>query len=314
MKRRKLTIAVLGIVILAAALCTGFIIANGIREEKSFFVDKDSRGQKPMKSHTLEKIKIDKFSEADISLNCSNFSIFPSDDYYLEYCLSGTFREPEYSVSNGKFQFREGNPRTKFQFNLLANPAEQEGPYYLNLYVPEKQYFEFLNLSVEDGNVSLEQTEAKKAALSLEYGNLELGSFTGESLTITSDSGNIAFDSLTCGQLDISAEYGNVTGESISISDRADLNLDSGILNLKHASFKDVEIISEYGEILLELADAVSDYNYDLEAEYGSIKLNGTDLKMNEDDTVVYQKRDDSKKKSIFISCESGDVSIDGRE
>lgn len=314
MKRNKLTIAILSIVILFAALCTGFIIANGIREEKNLSAGKDSLKKKPLETHTLEKTKIEEFSEADIMLNYSNLSILPSDGYYLEYRLDGTCREPEYGVSNGKFHFQEGAPRTKFQFNLFGYPAEQEESLYLNLYVPQEQYFEILNLSVEDGNVTLQQTEAKKATLSLEYGNLELGSFTGESLSIASDSGNITFDSMTCSQLDISAEYGNVTGESISISHQADLSLDSGNLNLKHASFKNAAILSEYGEIVLELEDKASDYNYDLKAEYGNAVLDGTDLKKNEDDIIIYQKEDKKNEKSIYISCESGNITIDGKK
>lgn len=346
MKQKKLLTIILGIAIFAGILCSGIIITTGIRAGSASASAQKKNYPQP---HTLEKTKMEEFSEASIYLEDANVSILPSDDFYLEYRLDGICKEPDYEVSDGTLYFQEGAVLEPYRisFHLFGNPANRE-PFYLNLYVPRDQYFEFLHLSTESGNVELEQLNAQKAEFYLSYGNLKLKEFTGDTLDISAEAGDIESKNITCDDLSISSSYGNVAGGVISVSHRADLaldsgnlelsqlsadtlslhmeygnctidsitnktgqlSMDSGNLNLKSAALETIDISSEYGDVTLQLANKPSDYNYDLKTEYGTIEVGGKNIKAKEDGTVIYQKQDASKMRNIQILCESGNVEI----
>ncbi len=348
MKRNRL----LGIMLILAAfsgvLCSGIIIVTGIRQGSSAHASSPLREKYPQ-PYTLEKTKLENFSSASICLDYADISILPADDFYLEYRLDGTCQEPDYGVRDGVFHFQEGSAQRQYtiSFNLFGNPVNRE-PFYLNLYVPADQYFELLTMSVESGNVKLEQISAKEADVTLEYGDLTLEEFSGTTLNISSESGNTEAKTITCDDLTVSASYGDFTGGTISVSgssifdlesgnleissltagifsaenaygncdvehitaERLTCSLESGNLTLKDAAPKQAEVNMEYGDVTLRLADTVSDYSYDLETEYGDLNIDGTQIEPDEDGTVLYRKQNGGKKKSIQIHCESGSVTI----
>lgn len=349
-KYNNLLALVIGVAVFAGILCSGIIIADGIRTGSAASARRDSpRREKYPEPHTLEKTTLEEFSEISIDLDYANVSILPSDGFYLEYQLDGKSSKPDYGVSNGKFHFQEGQTKNRYliSLNLFGNPVNQK-PLYLNLYVPKDHYFDLLSMSIESGNLEIEQLNAEKADLSLEYGNLTLGDFTGNTLNISSESGNIDVNALTCKNLNISASYGNFTGSSVSASregkfclesgnleissltadacsidadygncsiDRfqagnSTFSLESGCLNLKNAVLERTKVNAEYGDVTLELTDKVTDYNYDLEAEYGTVEINGKNIDAKEDGTVHYQKQDSNIKHEISVRCESGNIKI----
>lgn len=231
-------------------------------------------------------------------------------------------------------------------FNPTAFSYNQE-PYYVTLYVPKEQYFNRLTLSDESGNIEINDIQAEHAEISASYGNLEMDSFSGKKLSLQADSGNINLGTVSCDTLDISDEYGNISADSFQAADKAtislasgnldlssietnclildneygncsinevtvarsDISMESGHLTLYQASLGNTEIKNSYGDITLGLANDVSDYNYDLKNEYGSIELSDKKIKADEDGEVYYQK-DNGKKDKICITCESGNIEI----
>lgn len=387
-KHNNLLALIIGIAVLAGILCSGIILAAGIQNGSAAFTRQDSpRREKYPEPHTLEKTELEEFSEISICLNYANVSILPSDGFYLEYRLDGTCSSPDYGVSNGKFHFQEGQLKQNYRIslNLFGNPANQK-PMYLNLYVPRDQYFDLLSMSIESGDLEMDQLNAEKMELSLEYGDLTLGDFSGNTLNISSESGNIDVNDVTCESLNISASYGHFTGNAVSASktgkfrlesgdleissltadtcsidsDYGDCSIDSfqageiaislesgnlkissltadtcsidsdygncsidgfqagnstfsmesGSLNLENARIEQTKVNAEYGDVTLELADKVTDYNVNLDAEYGTVEINGENIDADEDGTVHYQKKDSKIKHEISVRCESGNINI----
>lgn len=355
MKRNKILTVILGIAILSGVICSGAVIAKGIQAGKNLPRRTDSRQQERRavpQAWDLEKTKLEEFSEASISIDYSNFSILPADDYYLEYHLDGTCMEPQYDSSNGKFYFEEGKTQPKYSigFHLFFTPensSSNRGPYYINLYVPKDQYFDLLKIKNENGNIDLKDICAENADLNADYGTLTMKSFTGKNISIFAESGNLEIGDVSCDNLEFTNEYGNISGDSFRISDKTAIKLESGNLELnsldtdflslkneygncsidqasitdseifmesgnlvfQKAALKTTDIDSSYGDVTLDLADNLSDYNYDINAEYGSISLGNETLKFDEDGEIHYQK-DNQKKKDIRINCESGNVKI----
>ena len=344
MKKNKFLAIILGVAIFCGIVCSALILVTGVKNSSTAFANVPKRGKYP-KPHTLEKTKIEEFSEVSINLSYSNVSVLPSDGFYLEYRLDGTCK-PDYKVTEGKFYFQEGGTLQKYQspINLFLNPMNQ-GPYYLNLYLPTDHYLELLSLTMESGDAELEQINAKKANLRLDYGDLTLGDFTGTTLGISMDSGSIEQTSITCENLEVVASYGNFMGDTVSVSGNCEINmdsgnlelssltagacsidseygdcnigkmkagslscsLDSGNLTLKNAALESADINAQYGDATLQVAGKISDYNYNLQTEYGGIEFGRKQIASNEDGGSIYQSQDSKKKKNIQIYCESGD-------
>lgn len=351
MKQNKIIIAIAGIAILFSAICSGIIITQGIHAG-TLHTSKTSTRERIPHAWELEKTKLEEFSDITVALSYCDLSILPDDGYYLEYRMDGTCEEPEYEVSGDKFRFQEGHTQSIYRsgFHLFINPssfASNQGPYYLNLYVPRDVYFNLLTLSNESGSVKITDIQAKNADITANYGDLNMDSFSGEKLSIHADSGNMEFGKIICDTLEISDSYGSVTADSFEIAGHAAISLDSGnlelsklesrqltlsnqygncfvdeitvtdseismesgSLKLRQATLGNTEIRNSYGDITLDLANGTSDYNYDLKAEYGSIKLDGKNIRSDEDGEVYYQK-DNGKKNDIRIICESGNIKI----
>ncbi len=351
MNSKKILTVFVGIAIAVSIVFCGIIIGTGINQKR----DVSAPTREEIHSYVLEKTKLEDFSEASITISYANVAIIPSDGYYLEYCLDGTCEAPAYNISNGKFEFKEGAVQRKYQFNM--NPFgypfiyyENQEPFYLNLYVPKEQYFELLSIYNDSGNVDIEQLQAKKAELTLDYGNLNLENFTGDSLSLTLDSGNVEFGTISCKEFTVYNDYGNLTGDNLSASTSVSAELDSGNfevqqlstdtfsltnnygntdiysftsangtfsidsgnLSLLDADFKNITVSNDYGNADLELRQAITEYNYDLFAEYGTISVNGKTLETNDDGESSYQK-DNGKDRKIKIGCDSGNITITGK-
>lgn len=349
MKRNKIIIAITGIAILFAAVCSGIIIAQGIRAG-SFTID--NRKADPPSAWELEKTELEEFSDISVGLSYCDLSILPGDGYYLEYRMDGICEKPDYKVSNGKFQFQESQTQLKYRtgFHFFFNPGSlswDDEPFYVNLYVPEDQYFNLLKVSSESGNVEIGNIQAKEIEIHAEYGNLNADSLTGDKISIDADSGKIKLGDIACDNLDITNDYGDVSANSFEASDKAvitlesgnldlsrlesgrltlsneygnccideitvknsDITLESGRLELYDAILGNTEINSSYGNVSLDLAGGISDYNYDLDASYGTIKLDGKRIESDEEGEVYYRK-DNGQKNNLRINSESGDIEI----
>lgn len=348
MKKNKFLGVILGIAIFCGIACSGIILAIGIKNASTVSANAPKMEKYPQ-PHTLEKTELEEFSEASIDLDYADVSILPSDGFYLEYRLDGACEKPDYNVTNGKFHFQEGATLQRYMVSLnLFSNARNQGPYFMNLYVPKDQYFELLSLSMESGNAELEQIHAKNAELSLDYGNLNLEAFTGTALEISLESGNLESKSITCGDLSVSASYGDFTGDTVSVSgdcgidmesgnlglasltagsfsvnnaygncdigkitaDNCICSLESGNITLKNAALGHADINVAYGDATLRMAGKISDYNYNLETEYGEIEFNRKHIEANEDGVSAYQSQGGKKDKEVQIYCESGNVKI----
>lgn len=351
MKRDKIIILITGIAILFGVIGSGIIIAQGIAAGKFQDSPSHTREHNPH-AWELNKTKLDEFSNISISLSYCDFSILPGDDYYLEYRMDGACEKPNYEVSNDRFSFSEGQTQRQYRFGFhffwnFGTVSNNDGPYYVNLYVPEEQYFHLLQISSESGDINLESIRAEEMEIHAEYGNLKAEALSGESIVIDTDSGNMDLGKSVCNTMELTNEYGDISAESLEISDKASIKLDSGNLNLaslncshltlsneygncsidkintkqnniiiesgnlklRDAILGDTEIENDYGDITIDLAGDASDYNYNMNAAYGSIKLDGKTLKSDEDGKVYYEK-DNGKKDEIFIMSESGNIVI----
>ena len=157
--------------------------------------------------------------------------------------------------------------------------------------------------------VGCDSIDCDALEISNEYGNISADGFKAANrATIKLESGNLTLSRLETDSLNLSNEYGNCFVDEITVK-QSEIAIESGNLKLQGATLGTTEITNEYGDVTLNLADKVSDYNYDLNASYGTIKLDGKTLPSDEDGTSHYQK-DNGKESEIIIGSDSGNIVV----
>lgn len=124
--------------------------------------------------YILEKTPLESFSSAEIFVTHGDFSLIPSDGYYLEYELDGE-QEPGFQVQDGTFTFQERPMDNYLQFGMISWDMELTGEAcYVKLYVPEDVFFESFVLNKESGNLLLGACRAEDLSIHLESGQAQI--------------------------------------------------------------------------------------------------------------------------------------------
>lgn len=302
---------------LAAAVCIGAGIvftAGGIMAGGWPGVAVNSHGIRMLgdkrEEYVLEKTKLSDFTSADIHLRYGEFAVIPSDDYYLEYCLSGDGREPEYEIKDGTFVFEE-EPAASEGFQIMSfGVSDMRRSHYMNLYVPKDVYFENFDLNHEYGDAQAENLQGTSIKLNLDYGDLHAGTIQGEQVELDLTYGKMDADEITVSQkLEISMDYGDLKvqtleGENLNIEDKSgDVTIGELILK-KHG-----RISLDYGSAKMCLSGMLEEFTLNLNTDYGEIHVPGTGrFEQETDEQSFYQEGTGNK--SLTVSCSSGDITI----
>lgn len=122
----------------------------------------------------LEKTPLEDFSSAEIFVKHGDFSLIPSDGYYLEYQLEGE-QEPSFQVQEGTFTFQERPMENDLQFGIFFWDMDiTDEACYVKLYVPEDVFFESFVLNQESGNLLLGACRAEDLSIYLESGQAQI--------------------------------------------------------------------------------------------------------------------------------------------
>lgn len=348
-KKNKIYIAAVCCAGLGIVLTAGGILAGGKPGLSVGSTGVHLMGEEP-EDYVLEKTALEEFSEAEIYVEYGDFRLIPSDGYYLEYRIDGSMGKPEYQAENGAFTFRETPKKEVLRFQIMDwGHTGARGKSYVNLYVPEEMFFRKFSLDSDSGDGELETLQGENLELDLEYGDLNAGTIQGEQVKITSDSGNFTIQTLKAGELELENEYGEVKAETLTVDRTGEITQDSGGLRLGACEAGDLTISLEYGDLTAEslragtltaesdsgnmkigslqiedkasfrleygdvtlgLAGDPEEYTMKLETEYGSVHAPEGGRSISDDDKTVYQSQG-TKKKSLEITCESGDIQVD---
>lgn len=300
----------------AGAVLTGIGYLFGGRAGVSF--TRNGIGSNNIKSEpvTLEKTKLDTFTEAEITMDAyADIHILPSDDdnYYVEYLLDKAFGDPQYKVANGKFTLYQ--PDNNHGVFLAFSTTNISLNTYVNLYVPKDKTLDALKIYDDSGDVSITGTKAADMDITVDYGDLTLKESSSTSLNISLDSGDLDLTDTETGKFTLYSEYGDITLQNFKC-DTAKTTLDSGSLYLDAAKIKSLNCTSEYGDVDLYLPEKLETYTFDVTAEYGQIYLPEKapkGLYMDRDDDEEYYQTDGTSQNLIKIYADSGDINIQER-
>lgn len=261
----------------------------------------------------LKKTKLDPFSEADISIGSSaDIHILPSRDnhYYLEYRLDNSSGAPIYKSIGNKLSIYQPDKRHGLSYSFAMFADARNG--YVNLYVPEDQILDTLDMKITNGDITMANIGIKQAVITSYDGDVILKAGSFGSLKLTMDSGDFTMNGTKADNLTFENEDGDSTLNHLQCS-TAKLSLDSGSLYLDAAQIKDLNVNSGDGDVTLLLPNSLKTYSFDVTTNDGDIYVPNdasySYSKDHEDDTLHYQTEGTSAN-TIKVHDSSGDIKI----
>ncbi|MBC8535259.1 DUF4097 family beta strand repeat-containing protein [Feifania hominis] len=300
--RRALLVAgiccALGIVMLLTGLSLGARHSFYILNNRVYFYE-DS-------SYVAVEETVAAFRELSVDISFADVSVELSDHYGYEYGFLDERVTPEVTLDGDRLTVRQkhGSAPLHIGFSAKSN--------YLELYLPKEAALTLadirlasgklicsgltadeLKLKLDFGNMTLSSLTAKAADIDLASGSLKLSDsamdslrydvdfgssefrgFSGGAVVINSASSGIrlvdsSFDSLSIGQ-----DFGDITATGLTTG-ALRLSQSSGSSELTGSIRGQTDIKVDFGscKIITDLAESA--YNFDLNADFGSVKVNG---------------------------------------
>lgn len=315
MKKTTKRILLLSCSLMAAGLLfTGIGFAAGGRPGISW-TQKGIVSVSSQTEYILEKTKIDSFKNVQIDINSmADLRILPSDDknYYIEYILDGDYNEPSYEVKGDTLYFNQDGSSISFinfgfDFSNMSNTKS-----YCNLYVPENTVLGTLTVYNDAGNFSVSSTSADTADITLDYGDLNIEDSSFKNLTVDMDAGDVVTKSVHAEVLSLINAFGDSTLKDFS-GKEASVEIDSGDFYMEANTLDSFNGENDFGDMTLLLPEALKIYTFDLNTDFGSIRLpeNAPKGYYSEDEVMEeYYKTDGETNKTIHIIVDSGDIEI----
>lgn len=168
----------------------------------------------------------------------------------------------------------------------------------------ENNRFNKLSAAQESGNLHLEQVQGADCKVKNAYGNITIkdAAFSGD-LSMKLESGDISCQNVKMRDLLLENEYGKVSGQQMNLRNMK-AELESGDCSMEEIKLEQCEINSAYGNVDLKLSNPLPEYECDLKAEYGEIRVDGENM------GETYRSIEHGKSKRLEIRSESGDIEI----
>lgn len=156
----------------------------------------------------------------------------------------------------------------------------------------------------ESGRLQMENIQAESCRAESQYGDVELNgvSLSGD-MKLKTEEGNIRFEDTRMRSLVMDSEYGDMEGRQTVFADMQ-VSMESGNCRMEDVLFDHCKINAEYGNVELGLKNEITDYGYELSAEYGDIKIG--DKAVGE----AYSSLEQNPERMVQIACESGNIRI----
>ena len=162
-----------------------------------------------------------------------------------------------------------------------------------------------IQLSLDAGSVALERTTAANGTVKCAFGNVAMSGVTlAEDLEVDMNSGHLSMKNTSMRDFVLDHAYGGFTGGGITVRN-AKAYMSAGDCELADVSFQNWEMKQKFGDVKLQLADPSSGYEYDLDADFGDITLNGKDMGNN------YRTPSGQKGGLIKIESSAGDIELE---
>lgn len=321
---------------LAVILLTGCNNGSYIQNGK-IYTEKD------MSHFYTEKVAIEELQSIDIESVYADLEIIASDGYYIEYSYYYINNEPTLTIEDKKLTFSDNNINTgsysihtkRDNYLKIYIPTSSDfdtidiekssGVCSIASVIAKQldlanQYGDTiisgsdinqLKLSESSGKVVIEKTIVNTAEIENTYGEVVLDMINSqenpcEELKLTLSSGKISLDQVHSQEISIENTYGEVEVDD-SAFHKMDAKMSSGNLMVERTYVDTLSVNNTYGTVELNLYGKEEDYRFDINSDYGTVKIGSNSYKNN-----VFIDR--GANKEISVDTSSGNIQINFME
>lgn len=257
-----------------------FLIAGigYVAKEKGLFEMKHADQENTSKDTNIisESKEFDAFENINIEASVNNIEIVSSNKYKVELKYDETYGKIDYKVENDTLKIAQ-NPYKK-SMNIIVNN-------YIKIYVPKDVKVKNLNISLEVGNITLENLDINKSTFKSKVGNMEI-------------------KQCLVNEVDASVDKGNIDINESTINKNLKLKSDVGNSNLNGKFLGHINISENVGDIKLNIDENENLYNYKGSTNTGNLIINGKERGKVLD---VYN----NAQNNIELECRTGDITLD---
>ena len=298
--RRLINLCVASIAVGIGLLISGFIL--GGKEGLSIDI-KNRKVITPTNEYEESEMGLGGFDEIDVYIPYSSLEIIEGDSFKLEYSVNDkNGLKVEVNDRKLKLEYKKTSSLNILTFNNDSSEGE-----YFKLYVPEGTSLEKADIDIESGSFKLAGIDIEELKLENESGSIKIFDMKAKKSDIKAESGSVKIENADITKLELKNEYGSVTMDNV-VTVEAKVKMESGSLKMDGFDTSKAEIESEYGSAKIILKGSEADYSFELENEYGSLKLGDKSVGGNGDEKE-YESGSGSKK--IKVKGESGSINID---
>lgn len=135
---------------------------------------------------------------------------------------------------------------------------------------------------------------------------IEFGKMAAADVELDVSAGTISWSELKAQELSIEMAAGTVTGQNVAISGSTDIDLSAGTVEISGVLGTETDIEMTAGMVNIALADAYTDYNYDVSCAGGSVTVGDQKLEGLAKSLEVSNRA----AKYIDVECSMGTVDI----
>lgn len=194
---------------------------------------------------SIEKTKLSAFDSLDVDLADSDFRIEKSDDEscYLKYEQETmSSKNPfSYQIKDHTLSLKEnGNTGASYHVDISflqaifsAKKSTDLGEYssyknYVTLYVPEDKTIDSVNMNLGNGDLFISSFLADTMDVQLDNGDIAVDSLNVKNATISSSYGDCDMKHASFGDVKLTDDDGDVTIRDLTIRGNGDINLSFG--------------------------------------------------------------------------------------
>lgn len=294
----------------------GWRLWNGVdsgREDTANAEDTDEASAVSDDSHVLtyEKIK-----SLDFSMFAGKLHIEEGKEFTLKVNEEGGKRVSS-EVTDGVWTLKEKSIREKnsggennitiFGVDInLDNTAHRRDLTEVYITIPKNFTADKISLSVGAGTITAESLSANSGSISVGAGTCSIeelnvkdrSSYQVDAGMLKINNAIINDGTMTCAAGKIEIEDGTIHNSTISCT--------AGAIDIKGSITGDSDIRTSVGSINLRLDGKEEDYNYTIDCNLGSLKLNGT--KYSGINKHIVQKN--SAPNNMALNCDIGSISM----
>ncbi len=260
---------------------------------------------------TVNEIKtLDSFTEMEINVPYSNVEIIEGDEYKLEYCIKqeGNLQA---DVSDGKLKldYRHTEETSGFTLNVFYFDSSFDSEYF-KLYIPSDASVKKADIKIESGDLDIDGVDIGEIKVKDEYGYVKLNEIQSDKIEIEADSGSIKGEKITANTVELKDSFGSINLDDLKTK-TANMKVESGSIHIDNGEIDEADLESEFGSIELSLKGKETDYSYNLNTEFGSMKINGNKVGKEEGESDINKYSKEGGSKTIKAKTESGSIKID---